>query len=128
MQHTATPRSKTLSLPRMLLHLEGVTVFIGAIILYAHLRGDALPFIALLFSPDLSMLGYLMNARVGAVTYNIAHLYALPIALAALGLASQNTVLVQLALIWFAHIGMDRTVGYGFKYPNAFKDTHLQRV
>jgi Domain of unknown function (DUF4260) len=37
-------------------------------------------------------------------------------------------VAMAVALIWFAHIGMDRTVGYGLKYPTSFKDTHLQRV
>ena len=34
----------------------------------------------------------------------------------------------KVALIWLAHIGMDRLLGYGLKYPSAFKDTHLQRV
>jgi hypothetical protein len=126
MQYTMS--TARLSLPRLLLHLEGAAVFVGAVALYIHLRGDALPFIALLLAPDLAMLGYLINPRIGATVYNLAHLYALPIALAALGLAVQNPVLVQLALIWFAHIGMDRAAGYGFKYSTAFKDTHLQRV
>jgi hypothetical protein len=36
--------------------------------------------------------------------------------------------MVAVALIWFAHISMDRTVGYGLKYPTSFKDTHLERV
>jgi hypothetical protein len=31
-------------------------------------------------------------------------------------------------LIWIAHIGVDRALGYGLKYPSSFKDTHLQRV
>jgi hypothetical protein len=35
---------------------------------------------------------------------------------------------VQLGLIWFAHIGVVRAIGYGLKYPTGFKDTHLQRV
>jgi hypothetical protein len=34
----------------------------------------------------------------------------------------------QIALIWFAHIGTDRFLGYGLEYPTRFKDTHLQRV
>jgi hypothetical protein len=46
----------------------------------------------------------------------------------ALGMIFASPVVVAVALIWFAHIGMDRTVGYGLKYPTSFKDTHLQRV
>jgi hypothetical protein len=63
-----------------------------------------------------------------SVTYNAAHTYVVPLALGALALAGQWPLGVQLALIWFAHISMDRMVGYGLKYPTAFKDTHLQRV
>lgn len=33
-----------------------------------------------------------------------------------------------LHLVWIAHIGMDRTMGYGLKYPTQFKDTHFSRV
>ena len=35
---------------------------------------------------------------------------------------------IKLGLIWLAHIGMDRAIGYGLKYPTNHKDTHLQRV
>jgi hypothetical protein len=58
----------------------------------------------------------------------VVHTYTLPALLMALALATQWPLGVQLALIWFAHIGMDRTVGYGLKYPTEFKDSHLQRV
>jgi hypothetical protein len=35
---------------------------------------------------------------------------------------------LALALILFAHIGIDRWLGFGLKYPSGFKDTHLQRL
>lgn len=124
---TAT-KTNTLSLPALLLRLEGLVVLVGSIALYAHQGGDWLPFVVLLLTPDLSMVGYTVNARVGALAYNAAHTYALPALLMALALAAGLPLLVQLALIWFAHIGMDRTVGYGLKYPTDFKDTHLARV
>ncbi len=56
------------------------------------------------------------------------HTYALPLALAALGVLAGWDTAVQLALVWGAHIGMDRMLGYGLKYRTGFKDTHLQRV
>jgi hypothetical protein len=72
-----------------------------------------------LFAPDLSALGYLVGNRPGATTYNIAHVGVLPALLAMCGLLAGNALLVSLALIWFAHLGMDRLMGYGLKDPPA---------
>ena len=35
---------------------------------------------------------------------------------------------LAVGLVWLAHIGIDRALGYGLKYPTHFEDTHLQRV
>jgi len=111
-----------------MLRLEGLIVLVGALAFYALLNGNWLVFLVLLLAPDLSALGYAFNARVGAATYNTVHLYLLPGILLALGYALSAPLAMQIALIWFAHIGMDRTMGYGLKYPTAFKDTHMQHV
>jgi Domain of unknown function (DUF4260) len=74
------------------------------------------------------MLGYLAGPRVGAALYNLVHALPLPVLLGATGLLGDAPWLVVGALIWLAHIGMDRTVGYGLKYPTGAKDTHLGRV
>jgi len=121
-------RTAALSLPKILLHLEGAVFFFGAIALYATQGGGWAAFVLLLLAPDLAMVGYLVNPRVGSYAYNAVHTYAAPAVLAALSLAGQWPVGGQLALIWFAHIGMDRTLGFGLKYPTEFKDSHLQRV
>lgn len=126
--HTSTAATKSLSLPNALLRLEGLTVFVAAILLYANQGGSAVAFILLLLVPDVSMIGYKVNIRIGSIVYNLVHTYALPALLVGLALALNVPVLLQIAFIWFAHIGMDRTVGYGLKYPTDFKDTHLQRV
>ncbi|MBZ0284582.1 MAG: DUF4260 domain-containing protein [Anaerolineae bacterium] len=128
MTHTSTIAAKSLSLPNAFLRLEGLTVFIAAILLYASQSGSAVAFILLLLVPDVSMIGYKVNIRVGSMVYNLVHTYALPALLVGLALAFNVPVLLQIAFIWFAHIGMDRTVGYGLKYATNFKDTHLQRV
>lgn len=111
----------------LLLRLEGLAVLIGAVAVYAAQYGDWLAFILLLFVPDLSMIGYMRGSSTGAALYNAAHTYLAPGMLAAIGLAAGAPLLLQIALIWVAHIGMDRALGYGLKY-GAFKDTHLQRV
>ncbi len=116
------------SLPKLLLHLEGLAVLIAGVGLYAQLGFNWWMFGLLLLAPDLAMLGYLINLRAGSVGYNLFHTYALPLALAAIGLGAGWQPGLQLALIWLAHIGMDRSVGYGLKYPTHFKDTHLARV
>jgi len=117
-----------LSGPNLFLRLEGLTIFIGAILLFWQQGGSGLIFAVLLFAPDLSMLGYLVNLRVGALIYNGVHTYLPPALLLLIGVTAGHAVLMQLAAIWFAHIGMDRTIGYGLKYATDFKATHLQRV
>jgi hypothetical protein len=114
--------------PRLLLHLEGAVVFVAATVLYFHEGYAWWLYLLLALAPDLSMLGYLGGARVGAIAYNAAHTFALPVALAVIGVLAEADGLAAVTLIWIAHIGADRALGYGLKYPSAFKDTHLQRV
>ncbi len=71
------------------------------------------------------MLGYLMGRRIGTVIYNLGHSYILAVTLGAVGLLLSQNLLVALSLIWVAHIGFDRMLGYGLKYPTAFGHTHL---
>ena len=114
--------------PRLLLHIEGAAVLLAACLLYHQLHGSWFSFAVLLLTPDLFMLGYLANKKVGAFFYNLVHTYSVPVlVLLALGFSGQTSY-YWLVLIWFAHIGVDRLLGYGLKYETAFKDTHLQRV
>jgi hypothetical protein len=128
MNRTMNRIETPLNLPAILLRLEGAAVFFGAIVLFIRQDASGLLFGLLLFAPDLSMVSYKINPRVGSWMYNAVHTYALPAILIALAFAAGWTLGIHIALIWFAHIGMDRVLGYGLKYPTAFKDTHLQRV
>jgi hypothetical protein len=122
---TALPR---LSMPNLVLRLEGFALLIAALILYAHLRFNGWVLLLLFFSLDVFMVGYLRNTRIGSLVYNMGHTEVAPIILALIGLALEQPVAVQFALIWLGHIGLDRLMGYGLKYPTVFQDTHLQRV
>jgi hypothetical protein len=84
--------------------------------------------VARALAPDLSMLGYLAGPQAGALAYDSVHTTFLPIALGVIGVLVESDVASQLALIWVAHIGADRVLGYGLKNPTHFKDTHLQRI
>ncbi len=114
--------------PRAILRLEGAAAFAISVALYAH-SGLSWPLLAVLFlAPDLAMLGYLMSARIGAVAYNVAHTTALALPLALLGLLAGRPAILSVGLIWIAHIGFDRALGYGLKYASSFGDTHLGRM
>jgi hypothetical protein len=115
-------------LPRLLLRVEGAAVAATAVALYFWAGYPWWLLLVLALAPDLSFVGYAAGPRVGAVVYDAAHTYALSVPLAALGVLADVEVAVQVGLIWTAHIGIDRAVGYGLKYPTRFEDTHLQRV
>jgi hypothetical protein len=114
--------------PKILLHVEGALLLAASVFFYARLSGDWLLFAVLLLAPDLSMLGYLAGPRIGAMCYNAIHVYLLPTLLAAYGGFLANPFALSLALVWFAHLGGDRMLGFGLKYPTAFRDTHLDRL
>lgn len=71
------------------------------------------------------MLGYLAGPRVGSLTYNVVHIYALPLALGAAGLRAGSRLSPLVALVWIGHTETDRTFGYGLEFESEFKDTHL---
>jgi hypothetical protein len=114
--------------PRSLLHIEGAAVLLAACILYHQSHASWLWFAVLFLAPDFFMLGYLANKKAGAAVYNLGHTYTLPLLLLFVLWVSGQTAHGWLGLIWLAHIGFDRMLGYGLKYETAFKDTHFQRV
>lgn len=111
--------------PTILLRLEGIAVFVAALTTYYLLEGSLWLLALLAFAPDLAMVGYLAGARTGSAVYNAAHTYVAPLTLAAVGLWIATPLLVLGGLVWTAHIGADRALGYGLKYPSGFSDTHL---
>ena len=115
-------------LPRFLLHVEGAVIAVAAVALYFHLDYPWWLLVVLALAPDLSMLGYAAGPVAGSLAYDLSHTYSIPVALGVVGVLAGADVPVQVALIWITHIGVDRAIGYGLKYPTGFKDTHLQRV
>jgi Domain of unknown function (DUF4260) len=111
--------------PRSLLLLEGVAGLIVSLLAYHRQHGSWLLFAILFLAPDLSMLGFLGGARLGAATYNAIHTYLGPLILVGYSILTGDTRLLPITLIWTAHISFDRMLGYGLKYPTRFQDTHL---
>ena len=112
----------------VVLLVEMVVLLVVAGAFYASQDFAWSTFWLLLLAPDLSFIPYMLNRNVGTFIYNMVHTISLPLMLVALAFITGWTFGIQLALIWLAHIGMDRAVGYGLKYTSSFKNTHLGKV
>lgn len=113
---------------RLLLRVEGIVLLAASLAAYAQFGAGWGAFALWFFVPDLSMLGYLAGPRIGALAYNAGHSYVGPVALLAFGVLAAQPWAVAGALIWLAHIGFDRALGYGLKYAAGFAHTHLGRI
>jgi hypothetical protein len=114
--------------PRILLRLEGLALAVGALYLFHRVGGSWWLFACLILVPDVSFLAYFAGTRPGAIAYNAMHVLFVPVALALAGFLLPQFDLIQLGLIWGAHIGIDRALGYGLKYAAGFGFTHLGRI
>jgi len=113
---------------RTLLRLEGAALAIACMVFYSYFEGSWWMFAVLLLVPDLSFAGYLAGPRAGAAAYNAAHAAILPMLLGIVGMVMPSALAMHLSLIWCAHIGLDRALGYGLKYDAGFGFTHLGRI
>jgi Domain of unknown function (DUF4260) len=110
------------------LRAEGAATFAAGLAGFLFLGLPWWAFPLLLLVPDISAIGYLRGPRIGAIAYNLVHDLATGVAVAGLGLAIGNVPLAAAGAILVAHSGMDRMAGYGLKFPDAFKNTHLGRI
>lgn len=108
-----------------LIKTEEIAKVIGAYLLTLHLDFHWWAFWIWLIAPDISILAYLINTRVGALVYNLFHHQGLAILLALAGLYGHQESLQFAGLLLFGHSAMDRVFGYGLKYPDDFRNTHL---
>ena len=111
-----------------LLRLENAALAALAIGAYWHGGASWWLFAALILAPDIAFVGYLRGPKVGAIVYNAAHSWIGPVLAGAAGWLWQQPLAVSVALIWAAHIGIDRALGYGLKHRSGFSDTHLGRI
>jgi len=105
--------------------VEGLAIGVAVLFFYAEINASWLLFLILFLIPDITMLGYAKNKKLGANIYNLGHSFVLPLVLLIFSYSIEQTLLIELSLIWLAHIGFDRAMGYGLKYKDNFKKTHL---
>ena len=109
---------------RNILRIEAAALLAALLIAYYEMHASWLLFVVLILAPDVGMIGYLRGTRVGAWSYNVLHSYIGPVIALAAAVEFSRAVL-PFAIIWTAHIALDRTLGYGLKYSDSFAHTHL---
>ncbi|NCU04533.1 MAG: DUF4260 domain-containing protein [Chitinophagaceae bacterium] len=112
---------------KTILKLEELAMLVACIVLLAAIGVEWWMYIILFLGPDVSMLGYVAGNKVGAWCYNVFHHKGIAIALAAAGYTMDNWLLIA-GIVLFGHASMDRVAGYGLKYENGFKFTHLGEI
>lgn len=109
----------------IVIRLENFCIAIVGLLIYAHFALDWLTFFYFILLPDLSIIAYVINNRIGALSYNLSHNYIIPSLLLILYVISNQPILLSIGLIWMIHIAFDRAMGFGLKYSHHFKATHL---
>jgi hypothetical protein len=117
-----------MTLVTAILRSEALAAFVGGVILWLANDGSPLWLLPALLLPDVSAAGYLVNPRVGAITYNLVHNWTLAIVVLGIGWWLASVPALLAGSIVLAHVGMDRALGYGLKLPTSFQDTHLGRI
>ncbi|WP_417354083.1 DUF4260 domain-containing protein [Flavobacterium sp.] len=113
---------------KALIKLEEAALFLLGIYFFSQLDYAWWWFLVLLLVPDFSMIGYVFGNKAGAWAYNFFHHRGVAILLYLSGVYYSNQLLQLIGVIWFAHSSMDRMFGYGLKYENGFKFTHLGEI
>lgn len=113
---------------RNLLKLEETGIFLLTVYLFSTLDFAWWWFPTLLLVPDIGMIGYLINSKIGALLYNLFHHRLVAACVGMYGLAFENTYWILAGVILFAHISFDRIMGYGLKFNDSFNHTHLGSI
>ncbi len=111
-----------------ILRFEELAQLLACMYIFSLLNFSWWWFTILLLTPDIGILGYLINPKIGALTYNLLHNKVAALLIYSLGIYFSTDILKLVGVILYAHAAMDRTVGYGLKYSDAFEHTHLGTI
>ncbi|MEX0722291.1 MAG: DUF4260 domain-containing protein [Gracilimonas sp.] len=114
---------------KILLTLEELALFIGSVILFGLATEYSWWMYALLFFlPDVSFTAYFINTKIGSWFYNIFHHKGIMIVLILAGYFADIKWLLAVGIVFLGHSAFDRVFGYGLKFPDDFKHTHLGKI
>jgi hypothetical protein len=110
------------------LKIEELVMFLLGVYMFNQLDFSWGWFLVLILTPDIGMLGYVINTKIGAITYNFLHHKAIAMSFYFMGIYFQNDILQIIGVILFSHTSLDRIFGYGLKFFDNFKNTHLGQI
>lgn len=114
---------------KFLLNLEELALFLGSVLLFGLATSYSWWVFALLFFlPDISFAAYLINTKIGSWIYNLLHHKGIMIVLILAGYFTEMEWLLAVGIVFLGHAAFDRVFGYGLKFPDDFKHTHLGRI
>ena len=113
---------------KRIVRIENGFAFAISFYIYVYLNFPIWLFFVLLLVPDITMIGYAMNKKIGAIVYNIGHSLIVPLLFFISYIYFSNDYLLIISIIWLAHIFMDRLLGFGLKYEDTFNITHIQKL
>lgn len=113
---------------KYILKLESLCSLLICLFFYHYLNQNWLLYIILFFIPDISIFMYIFNKKIGAIVYNIFHTYLWSFILITAGIIEKNNLIISFGIIYASHISFDRMLGYGLKYTDSFKNTHLSKL
>ena len=111
-----------------IVRIENGIGFVASFYMYLYLNFPIWLFFVLLLAPDITMIGYAINKKIGAIIYNFGHSLISPLLFAFSYFYFSKDYLLIISIIWLAHIFMDRSLGFGLKYEDSFKKTHIQKL
>jgi hypothetical protein len=112
----------------VLLKLEYLALVCLSIFLFSLLPYPWWLYLVLFLTPDIGMIGYLINTRIGAFTYNLTHLIFIGIGLYLIGSFMSAPLLQLIGVVMLGHSNFDRILGFGLKHADSFKHTHLGNI
>jgi hypothetical protein len=113
---------------KIILKFEEVAMLALSVFLFMQLHFEWWWYLVLFFAPDISMIGYLVNTKIGAYSYNLFHHKAVGIIIGVLGFYLHQEFYMLAGIIIFGHSAFDRIFGFGLKYTDSFKNTHLGKI
>lgn len=113
---------------KTVLKLEDVAFLVLAVATFSYLDYPWWLYLALFLLPDISMVGYLSGPRPGAALYNLVHHQGVAVGVCLAGAWSGSAPMLLAGTVLLGHSALDRVLGFGLKYPDAFQHTHLDEI
>jgi len=113
---------------KTLLQLEDIGLAGLAVYLFLALGYAWWLLLVLFLVPDAGIAGYALGPRLGAVTYNVLHHRGLAVLIFVLGALLGQPLVEAAGLLLLFHASVDRALGFGLKYTDSFRSTHLGEI